>query len=67
MEKINITWLNSCPVCDSNDLTVHTEKGNPLWLYEGDLVECSCGEKGHIEVVDVEVVEVIWESEDEED
>lgn len=63
MEKINITWLNSCPVCDSNDLTVHTEKGTPLWLYEGDDVECDCGEKGSIEVAGVEVVEVVWENE----
>lgn len=63
MKKINVNWLNSCPACDSSDLTVHTENGTELWLYEDDLVECSCGEKGHIEVVNVEVVEVVWENE----
>lgn len=51
-KELKIDWLDGCPKCDSHSHTVKTEEGSEKWLYDGDDVQCECGQTGEIECDD---------------
>lgn len=47
---IKVGWLDKCPVCNTSDVVINSEKGSTsTWLHDGDIVKCSCGKLGEIE------------------
>lgn len=66
MKELKIDWLASCPKCDSHNHTVKTENGSEKWLYDGDIVDCACGQVGEIECDDG-VAWVNWSEEPSND
>ncbi|MBN8107737.1 hypothetical protein [Vibrio vulnificus] len=60
-ELVEVDWLNDCPKCGYKTAYVETKSKTNTWLYEGDVVHCAaCNQKGLIEVVELDVVEVAW-------
>lgn len=60
MKELRIDWLGSCPTCESDNHIVKTNNGTRKWLYDGDEVNCKCGQTGEIECDDG-VAWVNWE------
>lgn len=59
--KIEISWLDSCPNCDCSEHVVETVEGTNEWLYSGDKVTCGeCEHTGEIEA-DGETAWVNWD------
>lgn len=49
IQKLSATWLGPCPTCERTEHKVKTIKGTKDYLYEGDEVNCWCGQTGLIE------------------
>lgn len=48
-KKLKINWLEECPKCKRNHVEVTTIKGSKELLFDGDKVNCWCGQTGEIE------------------
>lgn len=48
-KNLKINWLGKCPKCERTEHTVTTLNGNEKFLYDDDIVECWCGQKGLID------------------
>ncbi|ENW92796.1 hypothetical protein [Acinetobacter dispersus] len=51
-KKLKIDWLGNCPKCERSIVTVSTVKGSLEKLFDGDKVECWCGQTGEIDTGD---------------
>lgn len=61
MKSFVVPWLDC--TCGSHDIQVTSEKGDELYLYYGDKVEClACGKEGSIETDDC-CAYAVWEDE----
>jgi hypothetical protein len=60
-KKLNIFWLGQCPRCERGEHTVTTKNGTEKQLYEGDQVECWCGQTGIIETDGAGVAWCEWD------
>lgn len=49
IQKLKISWLGQCPICERSEHHVETIKGTKDHLYEDDRVKCWCGQTGLIE------------------
>lgn len=59
MKNFVVPWLDCA--CGSNNIEVESEKGDELYLYNGDKTLClDCGRKGEIETDD-NCAYVVWE------
>ncbi|WNL63231.1 hypothetical protein [Citrobacter phage Tr1] len=59
MSKFVVPWLDCS--CGSNNIQVDSEKGDELYLFVGDKVEClDCGNTGEIEADDC-CAYAVWE------
>lgn len=70
-KKLKIDWLDNCPKCERSTVTVSTVKGSLEKLFDGDKVECWCGQTGVIDTGDnnawVEWDEVVSSNKDNHD
>lgn len=70
-KKLKINWLEECPKCKRNHVEVTTIKGSKELLFDGDKVNCWCGQTGEIETNNgeawVEWDEVVISDEDNHD
>lgn len=57
VKKIKVDWLGKCPKCERTEHTASTVEGNKSYLYDGDIVECWCGQTG---VIDVDGIGSAW-------
>lgn len=57
VKKIKVDWLGKCPKCERTEHTASTVEGNKSYLYDGDIVECWCGQTG---VIDVDSIGSAW-------
>lgn len=66
LPEINIyslSWVGGCPKCPVNTHgIVSTMSDSPHHLFDNDKVKCAgCGAEGHIEAIDGENVEAVWD------
>ena len=57
IQKLSATWLGPCPTCERTEHKVKTIKGTKDYLYEGDEVDCWCGQTG---LIDTDGMEGAW-------
>ncbi|WEI17115.1 hypothetical protein PY247_11125 [Acinetobacter proteolyticus] len=70
-KNLQIDWLGNCPKCERPSITVKTVKGSLEQLFDGDKVECWCGQTGEIDTDEyiawVEWDEVVLSNKDNHD